>query len=286
MFIREIKEFMADVKPAKVDHKSKSKMFVYKEMDRCSHVFLQTNPNRPPLHRPYSGLHKIIDRAQDGKTVTIDINGKAKVVSIERVKPAHYLASELEPEEMENESDDGDRASRVSSEGGEEPGQLGSDLSESDNWNVVIDDEVPYRDTTYPEPPENRADLADSDEVLAANAQETQPTSSDDQRQPVNGGNGDREFAHRSDYNTSQRGSNAENAWGNVYVIPQHRSQRAPRVKHRPNILRKTPRVECIGKIAADWRTRVSNEASCFNDFRFANHRTCRCSRFPNSLAN
>lgn len=85
VFLRELKSFMSEVQPAKVDHKSARKPFVYREMSRCTHVFVQTNPNRPPLHRPYSGPHRILERAPDGKTVTVDMNGREKTISIERV---------------------------------------------------------------------------------------------------------------------------------------------------------------------------------------------------------
>ena len=104
VFLRELKEYMQQAQPVKTEHKHARKPFVYKEMRNCTHVFVQRNPNRPPLHRPYSGPHKVLARALDGKTITIDVDGKRKTVTIERVKPAHILTSETEPDQANDET--------------------------------------------------------------------------------------------------------------------------------------------------------------------------------------
>ena len=68
-------------------------IFQYKEIDTCSHVFLQRIAIAPPLTAPYDGLYKVIVRR--GRVMKILIKGKVETVSLDRVKPAYF---ECEPE--------------------------------------------------------------------------------------------------------------------------------------------------------------------------------------------
>ena len=40
-----------------------------------------------PLQPPYSGPYKVVQK--DDKTFTIEVNGQPKIVSLDRLKPAH-----------------------------------------------------------------------------------------------------------------------------------------------------------------------------------------------------
>ena len=59
----------------------------YKEIDKCSHVFLRRIAIAPPLTAPYDGPYKVIVRS--GRVMKILVKGKLETVSLDRVKPAH-----------------------------------------------------------------------------------------------------------------------------------------------------------------------------------------------------
>ena len=68
------------------------KIFQYKEVDTCTHVFLRRIAIALPLTAPYDGPYKVIVRS--GRVMKILIKGKVETVSLDRVKPAHF---ECEP---------------------------------------------------------------------------------------------------------------------------------------------------------------------------------------------
>ncbi|KYN02154.1 hypothetical protein ALC62_07040 [Cyphomyrmex costatus] len=41
------------------------KLFFYKDLYNCSHVFLKAEGNRRPLDQPYTGPHKVLERISD-----------------------------------------------------------------------------------------------------------------------------------------------------------------------------------------------------------------------------
>ena len=68
-------------------------IFQYKELATCLHVFLRRIAIAPPLTAPYARPYKVIVR--NGRVMKILIKGKVEMVSVDRVKPAHF---ECEPE--------------------------------------------------------------------------------------------------------------------------------------------------------------------------------------------
>ncbi|KAG7311665.1 hypothetical protein JYU34_002718 [Plutella xylostella] len=68
------------------------KIFVHKDLDTCSHVFLRNDMVSKPLTPTYSGPHQVIDRSP--KTFLIKIGNRQSNVSIDRVKPAYMLSDE------------------------------------------------------------------------------------------------------------------------------------------------------------------------------------------------
>ena len=248
VFLRDLKRFMTEVQPARVDHKSKRKMFVFKDMANCTHVFLQTNPNRPPLHRPYSGPHKILTRAANNKTLTIEVNGKRKTVSIELVKPAHYLNEEVETELEVEDPETGHGGFTQSSEVIPDPVIPNSIINdEYEGGGSTADAILPYEgDPCFPDsqrlyfesPEESASGHSDVDSRIIR--RETK-------REPVKGG-------FRSKQTDADDSSSSSNTDSGRYIIPQRRENRTPRKKHRPNILRKTARVDTVGESAINWR--------------------------------
>ena len=64
-------------------------IFQYKEIDTCTHVFLWRMAIAPPLTAPYDGPYKVIVRS--GRVMKILVKNKVETVSLNRVKPAHFV---------------------------------------------------------------------------------------------------------------------------------------------------------------------------------------------------
>ncbi|XP_037942369.1 uncharacterized protein LOC119675280 [Teleopsis dalmanni] len=84
---------------------SNEKVFLQKELQHATHVFLRNDSVRPPLKTPYDGPFKIVRRSD--KTYDLLIKGKPVRVSVNRVKAA-FLSSDNEdvsPSRTENMAD-------------------------------------------------------------------------------------------------------------------------------------------------------------------------------------
>lgn len=57
------------------------------ELDTCTHVFLRHDGTRRSLQAPYDGPFRVLDRSD--RYFKLDIRGTGRIVSIDRVKPAH-----------------------------------------------------------------------------------------------------------------------------------------------------------------------------------------------------
>ncbi|XP_015434213.1 PREDICTED: uncharacterized protein LOC107190012 [Dufourea novaeangliae] len=93
-FIQEFREYMRQVRPVPVAHKHAKRAFYFKELHNYSHVFMR-NVAKKALERPYSDPHKILQRVSD-RIFNIDVNGSARSVSVEFLKPAHFVPDNLE----------------------------------------------------------------------------------------------------------------------------------------------------------------------------------------------
>lgn len=73
-------------------HGVNAKIFVFKDLNTTSHVFIRQDGVRKSLQPPYSGPYRVIER-QD-KYFKLDVKGKVISVSIDRLKPAHLLSDD------------------------------------------------------------------------------------------------------------------------------------------------------------------------------------------------
>ncbi|XP_011859617.1 PREDICTED: uncharacterized protein LOC105557082 [Vollenhovia emeryi] len=94
IFVDDFRQHMRQVKPVPVAHHYKKRVFQFKELSKCSHVFLRKDAVKKPLERPYSGPFKVLERTSD-KVYNIEINGRSTAVSIERLKPAHFVPDDV-----------------------------------------------------------------------------------------------------------------------------------------------------------------------------------------------
>jgi hypothetical protein len=69
-----------------------TKVFIPKELNSCTHVWVRCDGTRRPLQPPYDGPFKIIKR--HSKHFIIDKAGKRDTVLIDRLKPAFIDAAD------------------------------------------------------------------------------------------------------------------------------------------------------------------------------------------------
>ncbi|XP_015185820.1 PREDICTED: uncharacterized protein LOC107071375 [Polistes dominula] len=85
----------AGIRPTPTAHHSKAKVFILKDLNTCTHVWLRCDHVKAPLEVPYQGPYKVIDRISD-KLYKILVEGEEKNVSIERLKPCYINKTDLD----------------------------------------------------------------------------------------------------------------------------------------------------------------------------------------------
>jgi len=73
--------------------------FIFKDLATATHVFVRHDGPKTILQPPYDGPFQVVKRTD--KTICVQIHGKEKNISIDRVKPAYLLT---EPEEITQET--------------------------------------------------------------------------------------------------------------------------------------------------------------------------------------
>ena len=86
-YVAKLRSNMQTLRATPPRRHSKHKAYISKDLTRCTHVFVRYDGVQKPLQPPYNGPYKVIQR--DDKTYTIEVNGQQKVVSLDRLKPAH-----------------------------------------------------------------------------------------------------------------------------------------------------------------------------------------------------
>lgn len=76
---------MNSTKPVVTGCHSSNKIYINNQLKTCQYVFLRYDAVKKPLQPPYTGPHKVVSR--NGKIFKILVEGKEKVVSIDRLKP-------------------------------------------------------------------------------------------------------------------------------------------------------------------------------------------------------
>lgn len=104
-FSARIRSFASNLQPVPTSHHSTQKIFIYKDLASCSHVFLREDAVKRGFQPAYKGPYKVINR--DNKVYKLLINGKEINVSIDRIKPAYLLDSNTEkiPKQLYDEKE-------------------------------------------------------------------------------------------------------------------------------------------------------------------------------------
>ncbi|XP_035226034.1 uncharacterized protein LOC118198462 [Stegodyphus dumicola] len=128
IFLHKLQKQMELFKLSAVQRKMIPKVFVHKDLNVCSHVFLRTDRVKKPLEplEDYGKPFKVLKRME--KYFLLQIKGKEVNISIDRLKPAYCLVSgeqRLEPETSDTQkktqtllkSENNDERPRVSRTG-------------------------------------------------------------------------------------------------------------------------------------------------------------------------
>lgn len=90
----EMKNSIAQVRPPSGRVHQQKSIFVPSDLRTCSHIFLREEVKRDSLSAPYSGPFKVISRTDKFFEIEFD-DKKVKTISIDRIKPAHIINTNL-----------------------------------------------------------------------------------------------------------------------------------------------------------------------------------------------
>lgn len=86
-FIKNLTTTMHNLRPTLTsDHNTRRTSYRARQLDSATHVFIRVDAVKTPLQAPYTGPHLVVRRGD--KTFRVDINGKHKEISVDRLKAA------------------------------------------------------------------------------------------------------------------------------------------------------------------------------------------------------
>lgn len=91
-YVTRLRKLIAKLRPVPASRHGSKNVFVYKDLETATHVYLRDDTNKASLQPAYTGPYEIRERGN--KTFKIMINGKERTVTIERLKPAYSLAND------------------------------------------------------------------------------------------------------------------------------------------------------------------------------------------------
>lgn len=91
-YVQQPRRFFRGLSPAPSRSPLPTKVFLHPDLDRSTHVFLRHDAVRKPLSPHYNGPYRVVSR--NHKTISIDIGGQRRLVSLDRIKPA-YLETDV-----------------------------------------------------------------------------------------------------------------------------------------------------------------------------------------------
>ncbi|UYV80316.1 hypothetical protein LAZ67_18002376 [Cordylochernes scorpioides] len=94
--IKTLQKDMSSLQPMKSRINRNPNVFIHKDLQSCSHVFIRKDRVKKPLEPAYEGPFKVLKRTV--KYFTVMVKGKEDNVSLDRLKPA-YLLKESYPED-------------------------------------------------------------------------------------------------------------------------------------------------------------------------------------------
>ena len=77
-------------------HHGTPRSHVEKALQTCTHVFVKNDTARSSFDRPYKGPYRVLNKG--GNFFTLDLFTRRDVVSIDRLRAAHLVTPDSEPE--------------------------------------------------------------------------------------------------------------------------------------------------------------------------------------------
>ena len=88
-FVERLKSIMNKLQPRQASNHDKQQIFIAKDMDICTHVFVRHDGVKTSLQPNYDGPFEVVSKA--AKFFCVKIKGKEKQISIDRLKPMFTL---------------------------------------------------------------------------------------------------------------------------------------------------------------------------------------------------
>lgn len=85
-FVEKLRDHMNNLKPIQTQNHGNRPTFIFQALPSCSLVFVRRDASRSSLQSPYEGPYRVIERFK--KYYSVEIRGKSKHISIDRLKPA------------------------------------------------------------------------------------------------------------------------------------------------------------------------------------------------------
>ncbi|XP_017796954.1 PREDICTED: uncharacterized protein K02A2.6-like [Habropoda laboriosa] len=92
-FAEQLRSHFREIGPTDGTQHGIPRVFVYKDLHTCKYVFLRRDSSKTILQLPYNGPYEVVNR--DNKTLSLKIDNKLRLVSIDRVKPAYITAEDI-----------------------------------------------------------------------------------------------------------------------------------------------------------------------------------------------
>jgi cleavage and polyadenylation specificity factor subunit 1 len=73
LFVRQLKQSFEDLRPCHVERHGDNKVFVFKDLTTCSHVFIRHDGPKRPLQQPYSGPYRVIEGSAKSCVVSVGV---------------------------------------------------------------------------------------------------------------------------------------------------------------------------------------------------------------------
>nr|XP_033199977.1 uncharacterized protein LOC117162222 [Bombus vancouverensis nearcticus] len=93
-FASRLKDRIEKIRPHPITRHGEKRIFVFRDLETSPYVFLRRDAIGDPFQQPYDGPYQVTERGK--KTITIKINNKNVIVSIDRLKPAFLLDDNIE----------------------------------------------------------------------------------------------------------------------------------------------------------------------------------------------
>ena len=93
-FVQSLRNNFNNIRPVPASDHSSRRPFVFKDLADCEKVFVHVDSHLRPLQKPYRGPYTVVRRLR--KSFVLDIDGKVKTISIDRLIPAYLESSQLD----------------------------------------------------------------------------------------------------------------------------------------------------------------------------------------------